>query len=161
MTTAGLGDHRMTGPLPNGIDGHRSAKRRRWWIAGLLSFVGANAVFAGYGFIAKPDGSAIGIPHEWLEGTPFPDYQVPGVILLALGIGSLVAALAQARRFALAWALSGTLGIGYVVWIVVQSAMMGSFRHPMQTALQALVLSIGIAVSVLSCRQYGDWRRAG
>ena len=135
-------------------------RRRRWWIAGLLFFLGANAVFAGYGFISKPDGSAIGIPQEWLEDSPFDDYLVPGFVLLALGVASIVAGIAQARRHALAWALSGALGLGYIIWIVVQSAMMGSFRHPMQTTLQALVLGIGIAIAVLSLRQCRRSRNA-
>ena len=131
-------------------------KRRRWWIAGLLFFISANAVFAGYVFVSKPDGSAIGIPQEWLEDSPFDDYLVPGFILLTLGIASAVAGIAQARRHALAGVLSGVLGLGYIIWIIVQSAMMGSFRHPMQTILQALVLGIGITIAVLSLSQYRE-----
>jgi 4-amino-4-deoxy-L-arabinose transferase-like glycosyltransferase len=69
-----------------------------------------------------------------------------------------VAATLQLRRHPLAWAWSGVCGVGFVVWIAVQSMVMGSFRHPAQTILQAAVLGIAVLVAVLSLRQYRRWR---
>ena len=129
----------------------------RGWIAGLLLIVGVNAVVAGYGFIGTPDGSAVGIPQDWLEDSPFQDYLIPGVVLFAMGVLALVAATLQLRRHEFAWAWSGVCGIGFVLWIIVQSVFMGSFRHPIQTTLQAVVSGIGVVVMVLSFQQYRHW----
>lgn len=129
----------------------------RGWIAGLLILVGINAVVAGYGFIGTPDGSALGIPLDWLEGSPFEDYLAPGIILFAMGLLALTAAVLQLRRNQFAWAWSGVCGIGFVIWIIVQSILMGSFRHPAQTILQAAVSGIGLVVAVLSFQQYRHW----
>jgi CHASE2 domain-containing sensor protein len=136
----------------------RPVLRGRGWVAGLLLLVGTNAVVAGSGFVGSPDGSAIGIPQEWLDGTPFRDYLVPGLVLAAMGVLSLASALLQLRRHPLAWAWAGVCGVGFVIWIAVQAALMGSFRHPAQTILQAAVLALGLVVAGLAWRQYGDWR---
>lgn len=132
--------------------------RERGWVAGLLILVGINAVVAGYGFIADPDGSSVGIPLEWLEDSPFDSYLIPGIVLEAMGILALVSATMQLRRNEFAWAWAGVTGMGFVIWIVVQSIMMGSFRHPIQTTLQAVVSGIGIVVSSLAFLQYRDWK---
>lgn len=44
---------------------------RRWTLVGLLALVSLNALAAGYGLMAEPDGSALGIPLAWLENSPF------------------------------------------------------------------------------------------
>ena len=127
--------------------------RIRLAVAGLLGCLGVAAVAAGLGFVADPDGSGIGIPQEWLAGSPFATYRVPGAILALMGALSLASAWLQLRaRPAAPW-WSGTAASGYVIWIVAQAAWMGSFRHPMQTILQALVLLAAIATGLLSLRQ--------
>lgn len=135
--------------------------RGRAWVAGLLILVGLNAVVAGYGFIADPDGSSIGIPQEWLEDSPFDTYLVPGILLESMGLLSLAAAVMQLRRQEHAWAWAGVCGVGFVIWIVVQALMMGSFRHPIQTALQAAVLALGIVVAAVAFLQYRDRQGRG
>ncbi len=129
----------------------------RGWTAGLLLLVGANAVVAGCGFIGDPDGSAVGIPQDWLGGTPFRDYLVPGILLTLLGLLALAAAVLQLRRSEFAWAWAIVAGLGFVGWIIVQASLMGSFRHPMQTLLQAAVLALALAVVVLAFWQYRRW----
>ena len=131
--------------------------RGRWWLAGILALLGLNAVVAAYGFLRDPDGSSIGIPVEWLEGSPFETYLVPGIVLMGMGVLSLAAATLQWRRHSLAWVWSGMTGAGFVIWIIVQSMMMGSFRHPIQTTLQAVVLGLALVLCSLSFRQFRDW----
>lgn len=125
---------------------------RRGLIA-LLALIGLNAVAAGYGFVRRPDGSALGIPQDWLAGTPFADYRIPGLILFALGVLHLYAAWAAYRRHAASWFWAGLCAGSMVVWIAVQAALMGSTRHPMQTILQASVLVIAIATGLLALAQ--------
>jgi hypothetical protein len=132
--------------------------RHRGWVAGLLLLVGINAMVAGYGFIGDPDGSSVGIPQEWLEDSPFETYLVPGIVLEAMGVLAVASAVMQLRRTEFAWAWAGVSGVGFVGWIVVQALMMGSFRHPIQTTLQAVVLGLGLAVTVLAFLQFRDWQ---
>lgn len=140
--------------MDDGPPAHPFPGRR--WAAGLLFLLGGNALVAGYGFVGDPDGTAVGIPEDWLEGTPFTSYLVPGLLLSGLGVLAVAAAVLQLRRHRLAWFWAGLSAGGFVVWIVVQSAMMGSFRHPLQTLLQAAVISIAGVVGLLALWQ---WRR--
>lgn len=137
-------------PSARAVDGPRWVRRA---LVALLTLIGLNAVVAGYLFARRPDGSALGIPHDWLAGTPFADYRIPGLILFALGVLHLYAAFAAYRRHAASWFWAGLCGGSMVVWIAVQAALMGSTRHPMQTILQATVLAIGLATGLLALAQ--------
>lgn len=125
----------------------------RLTLAGLLSLIGLNAIYAGYGFIGTPDGSAVGIPREWLEGTPFHDYLIPGIVLLGLGVLHVVAAVLQFRRLERAPWFALVAGCGLSIWIIVQAGMMGSTRHPVQTTLQIVCMVIGILSTLLAMSQ--------
>lgn len=128
---------------------------RRWTIVTILALVSLNAIAAGYGFVMEPSGTALGIPQEWLETSPFDDYQVPGMLLIALGSLYALAAVQEVRRARSGWFWAGMSGGAMIVWILVQVAMMGYDRHPIQTILQAVVLTAGIAVGSLAL---GQWR---
>jgi hypothetical protein len=57
----------------------------------LLLFNGTGAIYGGVSLIAAPDGSGLQMGVEWLEQTPFDNYLIPGIILLAVnGIFSFV-----------------------------------------------------------------------
>ena len=132
---------------------------RRWTLVGLLALVSVNALAAGYAFVATPDGSALGIPQDWLDGTPFADYRAPGAILFALGLLYAFAALREGRGHRGAWFWAGLSGGAMIVWIAVQAALMGSTRHPIQTTLQAAILSIGLVTGLLAWSQLRAARR--
>lgn len=119
----------------------------------ILAMIGVNAIFAGYGFMGTPDGSAVGIPQEWLADTPFKDYMVPGAILFGLGVLHICAAYLQLRRDPIATMIAGVSGSGLIIWIAVQAAMMGSFRHPVQTILQAVCLVLALTTIYLAWKQ--------
>jgi hypothetical protein len=53
---------------------------RRWVVAGIALAVGVGAVFGGWGLLS--DAEALGVKAEWLDGSPFPDYRIPGLFLL-------------------------------------------------------------------------------
>lgn len=82
------------------------------------------------------------LPHDWLEGTPFSSYFVPGLILFCVVGGSMLAAsLAIWRRRDISGPISLIAGSGVVIWIVVRVAMVG-YRSWMQPAFFALGLAI-------------------
>jgi hypothetical protein len=125
----------------------------------ILALVSLNALAAGYGFMAQPDGTALGIPQAWLEGTPFADYFIPGALLATLGVLYGVAAFREGRGAKDAWLWAGASGVAKIVWIAVQVAMMGATRHPIQTILQATILAAGIACGLLALSQMRSARR--
>jgi hypothetical protein len=131
----------------------RNRLEYRRTLALILALIGFNAVIAGYGFMGTPDGSAVGIPQEWLADTPFSDFMIPGAILFALGVLHLCAAYLQLRSDRIAPMIAEVAGFGLVIWIVVQIMMMGSFRHPAQTILQAICLICGVASIYLGSKQ--------
>jgi hypothetical protein len=99
----------------------------RYTLGGLLAFGALNAFAGGYyGMSGAED-----VPREWLEGSPFEDYFIPGLVLFVVVGGSLLAAaifvfvgLHLARLVAIAagvvvlgWLVVETLIIGYVSWM--------------------------------------------
>jgi hypothetical protein len=102
----------------------------------------------GFGLMADPSGEAVGLPVEWLDGSPFSDYRIPGMILFTiLGAYPLIVAWAlwQRRR----WARMGSLlvGFGLLIWIVVEVVVVGyQSEPPLQAAYGLLgVLIVGFA----------------
>jgi len=107
----------------------------RYLLGGLLAFGALNAFAGGYYGMS----GAKGVPTEWLEGSPFDDYFVPGPALFAVVGGSfLVAAIAgfaelpHARAASLGavailfgWLVIETLVIGYVSWMQPATAAGG------------------------------------
>jgi hypothetical protein len=88
---------------------------------------------------------ARGVPREWLEGTPFEDYTIPGILLL-IGAGVMVVAatmvLLRARS---ASVVSGGAGALLVIWIIVQVAMIGYVSWMQPVSFAAGLAIIGLA----------------
>lgn len=63
----------------------------------LLAFWGIGAVAGGATLASARDGSNIGFELDLLEGTPFPDFRLPGLILLTVGVAAVGLAVALAR----------------------------------------------------------------
>lgn len=42
-------------------------------LLGLLLFQAVSGLGGGYGLVAEPTGSAVGLDSEWLQGSPFAD----------------------------------------------------------------------------------------
>jgi hypothetical protein len=98
-----------------------------------LLLLGVGALAGGIALVAQPDGGVMHFDVSILEGSPFADFLVPGLILGGLfGIGSFVVAGMGLRRSRLAPFLAFGIGCAQVIWIVVELAIMGelSFLHP-------------------------------
>ena len=94
--------------------------------------------------IGDPSGRAVGLPLDWLDGTPFDDYFIPGLILFTvLGLFPLAVAWALWRRHR--WARGGSLlvGLALVVWILVEILMVGYQPEP---PLQAIYGFLGLLI---------------
>jgi hypothetical protein len=122
----------------------------------LLVFWGLGAIGGGV-FLAKaPDGSAIGFELDLLDGTPFPDFLLPGIILTALGLAAvgLAGVLGRAIRRQrmepwLRWLLLLT-AVGIVCWIVGEIAFLWSTVAAMPQADRDFFYAFWIAYLPLS-----------
>jgi hypothetical protein len=113
----------------------------RLFLAVLQVFVGLTAIVGGAKLVSDPSGNAVGVPLEWLSGSPFSDYSVPGwVLVVAIGLGHAAASLLSAfghRQFGRAAIVQGGLLAGYIaveVWAI-----------GWQAALQPLYFILGLA----------------
>lgn len=117
------------------------------WIGFALAvFTGVLAIPVGLMFLADPTGGSIGLPPGWIEGTPFGSYLIPGIYLFAVnGLGMLaLAGLILLRHWAAPW-LMAILGVGLIVWILVQLAVM-----PETMILQWTFLATGIVLGFVA-----------
>lgn len=113
-----------------------------------LSFQGLSGVAGGLGLLADPSGSAVGVPIAWLEGSPFTDYVVPGLVLLTLlGIAPLIVVYGVWTRRSWSWAASLLVGVALLVWLGVEVAVIGYQSEP---PLQAVYTVVGGAIIALS-----------
>jgi hypothetical protein len=122
---------------------------RPWyaWVGVVLEvFTGILAIPVGLMFISDPTGAALQLPPGWIEGTVFGSYLVPGIYLFAVnGLGMLaLAALTALGHWIAPW-LTGALGVGLIIWILVQLAVM-----PETMFLQWIFLAVGIALGFVA-----------
>lgn len=116
-------------------------------------FIGIGGVPAGSIFILDPSGSGMGFSPQLLEGTPFPNYLLPGVFLFAVnGVASLVGGVLSLARHRYAGAVGVALLTLLIAWIVVQVALIGLVHW-----LQPLYFGLGVVEVVLGILV---WRNA-
>ncbi len=117
------------------------------WIAVVIELLTAVlAIPVGLSFITDPSGAGMGVPQSWIAGSVFGSYLVPGLYLFAMnGLGMLVLALLTVYRHWVAPWLTGTLGVGLIVWILVQLVVM-----PETMILQWLFLGAGLALGFVA-----------
>ncbi len=115
-----------------------SEKQLRFLLGTLLLLLAANAFGGGYYGMA----GAKDIPVEWLHGSPFSDYFIPGLFLFTVIGGSAVtAAIAVFIKHRHARKAAFICGSITVLWIVVQVSIIGyvSWMQPV-TAITALLI---------------------
>ncbi len=104
--------------------GHPAALRTS--LGGLLAFGAVNAFAGGYYGMA----GAADVPKEWLEGSPFDSYFIPGLVLFVVVGGSLLAAaIAVFARLPIARTMASAAGAIVLGWLVVETAIMPFFCH--------------------------------
>jgi hypothetical protein len=102
--------------------------------------VGVPAIGGGYGLLR--DAEAMGARRSWLAGSPFDDYTVPGLVLLVVVGGGMLASaavtIASARAGRLA---SGVMAVVLAGWGIVETATIG-WRGWTQVVLVVLFVAV-------------------
>jgi peptidoglycan/LPS O-acetylase OafA/YrhL len=111
---------------------------------------GAAALAGGALLAAVPDGSLLRADPKVLDGTPFTDWRVPGLLLAALvGGGFLVAGYRQWREGRHARGLSVLAGAGLIAFEAAEVAWIG-FQP-----LEAVFAAVGAIVIALAWHNPG------
>lgn len=121
-----------------------------------IVFQGASGLAGGYGLTADPSGASLGIPLNWLEGSPFDDYAIPGIILfVVLGVLPLLVAYGLWRRTMWGWYGAALVGIALIIWIGVEILVIGyQPQPPLQLIYGTLGMTILILTRLPSVRRY-------
>jgi hypothetical protein len=129
------------------------AKRtERGGLVALLFFGAVSAIAGGIGLL----GNGIEFPLDWLDGSPFSDFTIPGIILAAIVGGSqLCAAVAMLRR--VEWSQSAAVIAGVVMmgWITSEVLIVGT-HGGLMLALQLIYFVVGLmelALAALLARE--------
>lgn len=112
----------------------------------LFFFEGITAMISGMLFLLKPSGAYMQMSVDWLDGSPFHNFLIPGLALFSiLGVGSMATAILLLRRKPLAYWMGITVGMGTLIWIGVQYAVILRFSF-----LQVFYVAAGLTMVVLS-----------
>ena len=92
------------------------------WLAVALEIIMAvGAIPVGLMFLADPTGQLVQVPRGWIEAAEFGSYVIPGLYLVLVnGFGMPALAFLSTRRHWVAPWLTGTLGVGLIVRILVE-----------------------------------------
>ena len=118
-----------------------------WVLFGLLVLQGLGGIGGGAALAAKPDGSILRMPLSYLDGSPFADYRIPGLVLLCvLGIFPLVAAFGLLSRRPWAWFGAFAVGCGLMIFEFVEISVIGyNVQQPIWGTIGLLIALVSIA----------------
>ena len=121
-----------------------------WVLVGLLVLQGIGGIGGGASLAAKPDGGILKMPLSYLDGSPFADYRVPGLVLLCvLGIFPLVVAFGLQSRRRWAWFGAFAVGCGLMIFELVEVSVIGyNVQQPIWGTIGVLIALGSIAPPV-------------
>lgn len=121
--------------------------RRQWTTIVVELLIVAAASYGGVGLMWDlVADNAIGMTQDWLVGTRFTSWVLPGVFLLAVVAAPMgAAAVLELRRSPWAAAASVVAGAAQVGWIAVQLAVMQRYF-----VLQPVMIGAGLVVLALA-----------
>ena len=128
-----------------------------WVLMVLLAIQALGATAGGIGLVQDPVNN-IGMSLDLLEGSPFDDYLIPGLILLiVVGLLPFVVLYGLARRRTWAWWLAVAAGAGLIIWIITEVALLGYLPDvggALQIGMGVLGLLIVLVALLRPTRRY-------
>jgi hypothetical protein len=117
----------------------------------LTGLVGLSAITGGTMLLLTPDGSSIDLSSSFLQGTPFGNYAIPGMVLLmVIGGSHTMAMYALWRNKPGAFTLSFIAGILLLGWMAIQILLIGPLYW-----LQFFLLGAGLLIILISLQLKG------
>lgn len=122
----------------------------RWVLLAVLGQLSIRAVIGGGALLLAPSGAIVGISTGPLDGTPFGNFLVPGIILFVVfGLLPAVACYALYTRRWWGWTTSVSVAVAMLVWVLVEVIV--GFDRPtiylnLATSGAILVLAVHPAV---------------
>jgi hypothetical protein len=111
----------------------------RFTLGSLLFLLAVNAFGGGYYALA----GARDVPTDWLQGSPFSDYFIPGLFLfLVIGGTAMLSGIAVFIRHRMARKAAILCGIIVLLWIAIQVTIIGyvSWMQPATTVAAIAIL---------------------
>jgi hypothetical protein len=117
-------------------------------LMGLMLFQGLSGLVGGIGLILDPSGETLQIPIQWLEGSPFSDYRIPGwILLMVLGFLPLIVLSGLWKQMRWSWFGALIVGIALMIWIGVEILVIGYHSQP---PLQFIYGLVGLVILILA-----------
>jgi FtsH-binding integral membrane protein len=114
----------------------------------LILFQALSGIGGGIGLVFDPSGESIGIPIDWLAGSPFSDYLIPGLILLfILGVFPLIVFYGLLKKMRYSWPGSLLIASALIIWIGVEILIIGYQAEP---PLQLIYGVLGLILLILA-----------
>jgi hypothetical protein len=128
-------------------------KKRRFLpysLGALQAFIGLSAIMGGFKLVSDPSGANLDLSLEWLANSPFPDYFIPGLVLLiGIGVGHVLAAIVNFLRNRYAGGTAFVFGIFLILYLAIEVWIIGlqTFLQPLFFVLGAIELIFGLKLS--------------
>ena len=107
--------------------------------------IAIGALFGGAAALINPY-EPLGVPLELLEGSPFDNYLIPGLILFTIiGVGNLFSSCTAVKSSKHQGYISSVFSWGLMIWIVVQCIMINAIDF-----LHVLYFILGLLGAVLA-----------
>ena len=110
------------------------------------AFIGITAIAGGFRLVSNPNGTS-DIPIEWLNGTPFTNYLIPGLVLLTvIGFGNVFGGIFSFLSKRYAGGIAAILGTFLILFMTIEVWFVGlrTFLQPLYFTLGAIVLVLGL-----------------
>lgn len=125
-------------------------------LIGLVAFLALTTIAGGIGLIT----GAIATPIEYLAGSPFSDFTIPGLSLsILVGGAATLATILLLRRHPFALFASVAAGVGIIIFEIVEVMVIGS-PPGIARNLQVFYFVLGVLILVLSVLEWLSERSA-
>ena len=131
----------------------------------LLVFIGVGALISGPMLFLAPDGHLMKLSVDMLQGTPFTNFLIPGLVLfLFVGIFPILVsygllrqpswqwaeAINVCKKYHWSWTAAWADGVIMLIWIIVETSLLGyvSFLQPVITAWGIAIITLTLLPNV-------------
>ena len=117
----------------------------------LLALQGIGGLGGGIGLVIAPDGALLRMPVSFLEGSPFSDYLIPGLVLASLlGVFPLLVLAGLWRRRSWSWYGAFLVGSGLIIFEIVELMIVPfSVLQPIFSTVGALIATLCLVRPVM------------